>query len=295
MENNEKNTGNPKAVNDAVFGSQEDDFFEQLEKSVNGLVHEDPNKTVQDSVPPKVEEKQATPKTESVDIWESDDTPYKKRYSDSSREAIEQRKINKDNERYGALINVMKQDPNVVDVVRNYLESGKQPTSVKEAMGVDEDFVFDPDEAMSNPSSDSARMLEGYVDKVAQKRVADTVQQMQAQGQEQAQQQKLAAEADAFKKRTGMSDEQFQAMISDANSRTLTYDDLHYLVNRDKANTNIAQNAKKDVLNQMKKAQSIPQSASGQGSVQPNETVTHSDKVFDQLRSLDLDLDNLFE
>ena len=295
MENNEKNTGNPKAVNDAVFGSQEDDFFEQLEKSVNGLVHEDPNKTVQDSVPPKVEEKQATPKTESVDIWESDDNPYKKRYSDSSREAIEQRKINKDNERYGALINVMKQDPNVVDVVRNYLESGKQPTSVKEAMGVDEDFVFDPDEAMSNPSSDSARMLEGYVDKVAQKRVADTVQQMQAQGQEQAQQQKLAAEADAFKKRTGMSDEQFQAMISDANSRTLTYDDLHYLVNRDKANTNIAQNAKKDVLNQMKKAQSIPQSASGQGSVQPNETVTHSDKVFDQLRSLDLDLDNLFE
>ena len=181
MENNEKNTGNPKAVNDAVFGSQEDDFFEQLEKSVNGLVHEDPNKTVQDSVPPKVEEKQATPKTESVDIWESDDNPYKKRYSDSSREAIEQRKINKDNERYGALINVMKQDPNVVDVVRNYLESGKQPTSVKEAMGVDEDFVFDPDEAMSNPSSDSARMLEGYVDKVAQKRVADTVQQMQAQ------------------------------------------------------------------------------------------------------------------
>ena len=298
MENDKNIEGNPEVVENAIFGSpKEEDCFEQLDKSVNGLVHDGPKTGTLDSAPQQQaqpqQQEQVTPNP--GDVWESDDNPYKKRYKDSSREAIEQRTINKDNEKYSALINVMKKDPNVVGVVRDYLENGGTPSSVKDQMNLSEDFVFDPDEAMSNPDSDSARVFNGMVAKVSNEVVDKKMSALNAQQAEQQQQQRLAREAEEFRTRKGISEEQFNGMIEKANSRQLTYDDLWLLTNREVANKNISDNAQKEVLNQMKKAQSIPQTLSGQGSVSQDQTVTHEGRVFDQLKSLDLDLDNLFD
>ena len=292
MENTNENTGNPTVVEDAVFGSQqEDDFFEKLDQSVNGLVHDDPKPEKQDSLPPT--QAQATPNP--GDVWESDNNPYKKRYSDSSRENAKNQEQIKDNQQYSALINVMKKDPNVVSVVRNYLETGGTPTSVKDQMGLDEDFVFDPDEAMSNPTSDSAKVFNGMVNKVVDKKIGQTVSALESKRSEEDHQNQLARDAEDFKARRGITDDQFKDMIDKANSRQLTYDDLWVLTNREIADKNISDNAQKEVLNQMKKAQSIPQTLSGQGSVSQDQSLTHEHKVFDSLKSLDLDLDNLFE
>jgi len=292
MENTNENKGNPPVVEDAIFGSQtEDDFFDQLDKSVNGLVRDDPKTEEQDSLPPT--QAQATP--DPGDVWESDNNPYKKRYSDSSRENAKNQEQIKGDAQYSALINVMKKDPGVVSVVRNYLETGGTPTSLKDQMGLDEDFVFDPDEAMSNPASDSAKVFNGMVNKVVDKKIGQTVDALENKRSEEDHQNQLAKDAEEFKTRKGITEEQFRDMIDKANSRQLTYDDLWVLTNRETADKNISDNAQKEVLNQMKKAQSIPQTLSGQGSVSQDQNVTHEHRVFDQLKSLDLDLDNLFD
>ena len=69
----------------SVQADPSDDFFAALEDKVNGAI-QDTTETVSDNGP-----EQATQKSEanevSVNEWESDNNPYKKRYSDSSREA----------------------------------------------------------------------------------------------------------------------------------------------------------------------------------------------------------------
>ena len=78
-----------------------------------------------------------------------------------------------------------------------------------------------------------------------------------------------------------------------AGKRTLTLDDIHYLINRDKANTNVADATKKDMLNQMKNVRNIPASASGANS-QGDSRGSFEDEVFDALIGSDGNIDNLF-
>ena len=85
MEDNTQ--GNPKAVDDAVLGSESDDFFAALDQDVNGLVQDE-------DVTPKATT-QATPQVDPVQAGanvtdgtqNSEIDNLKKRYSDSSREA----------------------------------------------------------------------------------------------------------------------------------------------------------------------------------------------------------------
>ena len=89
-----------------------------------------------------------------------------------------------------------------------------------------------------------------------------------------------------------MSDDDFVALAEEAQKRTLTLDDVNYILNRDKANKNVAQSTKKDMLQQMKNVRNMPASASSANSVKtkPGE----SDALFDALAGLDGGVDNLF-
>ena len=49
-----------------------------------------------------------------------------------------------------------------------------------------------------------------------------------------------------------MNEDQFSDLSDWAQSHKLTWDDIYYLKNRDKVNANIANNSKKQVLDQMK-------------------------------------------
>ena len=85
MEENKQ--GNPKAVEDGVFGSDADNFFTALDQNVNGLVQDEtvtPKGAAQAT--PQVDPNRATtPVTNGSQNSELDN--LKKRYSDSSREA----------------------------------------------------------------------------------------------------------------------------------------------------------------------------------------------------------------
>ena len=90
-----------------------------------------------------------------------------------------------------------------------------------------------------------------------------------------------------------MSKEQYVDFKNAAKQRNLSLDDVYYLLNKDKANQNVANNTKKDMLNQMKNVRDIPTTASdsnNQGTAQASPT----DSMFDAMLGVDGDVDNLF-
>jgi hypothetical protein len=97
-----------------------------------------------------------------------------------------------------------------------------------------------------------------------------------------------------FKKKHKMSDDDFGQLVEKAKSHILTLDDVHYLVNRDQANQNVANSTKADMLNQMKNVRDIPATASGANS-QSDGKSSFEDEVFDTLLGSDGNIDNLFE
>jgi hypothetical protein len=89
-----------------------------------------------------------------------------------------------------------------------------------------------------------------------------------------------------------MSDEDYNLMVKQAKDYKLTLDDVHYLLNRDKTASNVAQSTKKDMLNQMKNVRDIPTSVSDANNQGQNQDANSS--VFDDILGLDNDVDNLF-
>ena len=69
-------------------------------------------------------------------------------------------------------------------------------------------------------------------------------------------------------------------------------EDIHYIINRDEANNKVATNVKKDMVEQMKNARNIPASTSGLNSA--SKGGNFEDSVFDALKGVDEELDNLF-
>jgi len=187
----------------------------------------------------------------------------------------------------------MKKDSGLVEHVRNYFQEGGAPAkSVQEQLGLDEDFVFDQQEAMTDPESDSAKLMNAHVDSLVSQRVGQIAQAEQARSVQMYQAQKLQKDELAFKAKHGMTDEQYQVFKDTAQKHTMTLDDVHYLLNRDKTAQNVASNTKQEMLNQMKNVRNMPTSASGANS---QGGVTSEDRgVFDSILGNDNSIDNLF-
>ena len=298
MAEQRKNQGNPgtnSEVQDKVLGSS--DFFNQLEDSVNGIVSEGQTQTETEVTPSESGSKQVThaeSQSGSNNVnWDNDSNPYKKRYTDSSRESVKLNQELRTLRPFVPVLEAMKKDSGLVNHVRDYLKSGGAPSkSVTERLNLGEDFEFDGTDAVKNPDSDSAKVLNAHVDGMVQQRVG---QMLSGEKKKSAVMQKefvrKRQEAD-FKKRTNMSEEEYGSMVEKAKNYTLTLDDVHYLLNRDKTAANVAKSTKKDMLNQMKNVRDIPTSASdsnNQGKTQDANSI-----VFDDILGLDGDVDNLF-
>ena len=276
----------------AVFDSS-DGFFDNLENSVNGMVSEGEatqenttEVTRSESGAEQVTHNESRPAPGNVD-WE-------KRYKDSSKEAVKMAGQLKELQPFVPVLDAMKRDSGLVDHVRNYLKGGGEPNkSVKDELGLDEDFVFDQQEAMDNPDSDSAKLMNAHIDGLVQSRVNQVLtREKQNAGQMQRRFMQKKQEA-AFIKKHGMSQEEFAQFKEQAKSRRLELDDIHYLINKDKAAANVANNTKKDMLDQMKNVRNIPTSASDSNS-QGNAKKSADDSIFDSMADTDGGLDNLF-
>mgnify|MGYP001304410721 CR=1 FL=1 len=260
-----------------------EEFFSQLDKQVMGETLEQPIET---EAQEQITSPQGNPGVEQQANPNEDIANLEKRYSDSSREAKRLNNRLNELEPYMPLLNAMKEDPNLISHVRGYFEGGgSAPKSVKEQLGLDEDFVFDYDEALSDPSSSSAKLFNATVDGVVQRRLGDYAKQQSMQS-------RRASEENAFKQKYEISDESYNDLMDYAKSHRLTLEDVYYLKNRDNRDTQVAEGARQEVIKQMKNVRQMPTSVASAGNTQREEKSV-DDAVFDKLLSQGTGLDEL--
>jgi len=264
----------PEAELPANDSKSSEDFFEALDRNVNGLIQDEVQTT---SAPQQDPDPQ---------ISQEDLGSLEKRYSDSSREAKRLNSRLKELEPYLPVLDAMREDPNLISHVRNYFEGGGQaPESMKDKFELDEDFVFDPDEAMSDTGSDSAKVLNATIDGVVQRRLNETLSKQQMENS------RLSDEA-SFRAQHDLSQDQWVDFTKFAKNKTLELEDILYLKNRETREQNIAKEASKGVAAHMRDTQSRPRSLATSGSAQVDKSA--DDQIFDSILGSDREFDNIF-
>ena len=290
--NEEIQGGNPEidlTKGDDEFGSTEN-FFDALEQEVNSAVT-DSEEPVQAATSQEAENpEKATPQPEQESAEEK--VNWEKRYKDSSREAQRLNSKLKETETYKPILDAMKNDRGLVDHVRDYLQGNVRQKTIQEELKLPEDFVFDPHEAMTETESSSAKVFRNFLDKQVNTKIAKAQDVERRRAAQTQRKESKAVEKEAFQKKHDMSEDDFEDMMGKARGHKMTLDDIHYLINRDQANANIANNTKKDMLDQMKNVRDIPTSSAGVNSAEVEQK--YEDEVFDALKGSDGDIDNLF-
>tara|TARA_R100000781_G_scaffold32908_1_gene23962 strand:+ start:189 stop:1052 length:864 start_codon:yes stop_codon:yes gene_type:complete len=270
-------------IQESVFNEDaSSDFFEGLEQSVNSGIQEE------QELPQSTSENigDNTPSSPSEVQPQDDNDVLQKRYSDSSREAKRLNGKLNELEPYMPILDAMREDPNLIQHVRNYFEGGGQaPQTMTEKLQLSEDFMFDADDAFGKPDSDSARVLGATVDGIVQQRLGQALKGQKAENQ------RLTKET-TFRNKHEMSDDEWNDFVSYAKGKSLELDDIYYLKNRQNRDTKIADDARKQVATQMKKAQDQPRSLATAGSVPVEKT--QDDSVFDAIVGLDSELESAF-
>ena len=250
-------------ISDSIFDSS-DDFFAALDTEINRDILDnvgevvDNQETVETSQPTLAAEKQVTSQRTGGPDSNSEHN-YKKRYTDSSKEA---RRLN----------------TRLTELA---------PVNIKEKLGLDEDFIFDADEAVSDPSSGSAKVLQTTVDGIVQRRLSQQAKVQTADA-------KRAAEESSFRSRHNVSDTDFNDLLDYAKNNKLTLDDIYYLKNRESKEDNIAKSAQTEVIEQMKNVRKTPKSASATGGESSSDSeITADEKVFNWIKGSESSMDGL--
>ena len=297
MENSE---GNPEIgmsgdsfESNAAAETGSEAFFDALDNQVNGQIKGDTEVTQKGEAEQVSKSEAPQNGSDNVQVQSNDRTDWEKRYKDSSKEAVRWRDAYKQVEKFVPVLDAMKKDSGLVEHVRDYLVNGGRPAqTVQEKLNLKEDFVFDQHEAMTNPDSDSAKVMNAHVDGLVQNRVNNLLTEEQKRAQALQQAKAKQHEELEFKQKHNMSDEDFNSFKEKASSHVMTLDDINYIVNRDQAAANVAQSTKQDMLNQMKNVRNMPASASGANS--QGENKSFDQEVFDSILGFNNETDNLF-
>ena len=170
--------------------------------------------------------------------------------------------------------------------MRSYFEGGGQtPQSMNEKLNLNEDFVFDPDEAFSQPDSDSAKVLGATIDGVVQRRLSNVLQTQKTENA------KMAKETQ-FKQKMNMSDDEWGNFTEFAKSKSLELEDIYYLMNRKNRDEQIADSTRQEIHNKMREVQQQPGTLATQGSTQVERS--NEDSVFDTILGSGSELEKAF-
>ena len=270
----------PESDYQALDDIESGDFFESLDTSVNsGIIDSEYSQSTSQDLGDN------TPASPSG-VQEQGEDALQKRYSDSSREAKRLNGKLNELEPYMPILDAMREDPNLIQHVRNYFEGGGQaPESMAQNMELPEDFQFDPDDAFTDPKSDSAKIFGATVDGIVKRRLNNEL------GKQKTENQRLARET-AFRQKVDMTEDEWSTFVEFAKNKSLELDDIYYLMRRKERESNIADNARQQVATQMKKVQEQPRSLATAGSVEVE--TSQDDQVFDALLGIDQKLDNAF-
>tara|TARA_R100000808_G_scaffold20562_1_gene44446 strand:- start:5847 stop:6767 length:921 start_codon:yes stop_codon:yes gene_type:complete len=272
----------PKTQEQIKNDSDVDNFFDQLDHELNDVVYDT---TESEQATQQVEDVPQQPQAgseENTDVWENDSNPYKKRYSDSSSEAVRLKEQYKEVEPFVPVLEAMKEDSGLVDHVRDYLENGGAPAkTIQEQLNLDEDFLYDANEAVSDPESDSAKVMNAHVDSIVNQRIKQVLESEQAKANSIKESQVQKESEAAFMEKHNMSQEDFQSMLAEAKTHKISLEDIYYVLNKDKTNANVRNSTQKEVLDQMKNVRNMPTSNSDANNVA--ETRTTEEQLFESI------------
>lgn len=204
---------------------------------------------------------------------EVDDIPSSKRGMDSSIELDRLQKQLAEIKPFLPVINQMRNDSGLVDTVRTYLKSGGEPPkSVIEQFKLDKEFVFDMDDAVKNPDSDSAKVFQHMINASARSMMTSGLKEFQ-------QVQDAEHEEVELREKHKLSDKDFADFMRYADENTLTLEDIYTLRNLRQRDSNIQSSARRDVIDQMNRAKANDRTAlpGGNAGFDPND----DDQVFD--------------
>jgi hypothetical protein len=294
-----KSKGNPEIgmsgnsfESDSKAETGSKNFFNELEGQVNGGI-QDAEVTLNQKQSNQQVANTVDKGSNTADKQSMNGTDWQKRYTDSSREAVKWREQYKQVEQFVPVLEAMKEDSGLVQHVREYLQNGGKPAeSIQEQLKLDEDFIFDQQEAMTDPESDSAKLMNAHVDGLVKQRVNEMTEAEQKRASEIQRARVMKEQEVTFKEKHRMTDEDFENFKSQAKTHKMTLDDINYVLNKDKTAANVAQSTKKDMLNQMQNVRNMPTSASGANNQGGNKSQDR--EVFENILGFDDSVDNLF-
>jgi len=262
--------------------SEVNEFFNSLDRQINDVTYDSPSESEQATQPVEQQVQQSVGSEVNTDAWESDSNPYKKRYSDSSKEAVRLSEQYKEVEPFVPVLQAMKNDSGLVNHVRDYLKNGGTPVkTIQEQLELDEDFMFDANDAVSQPDSDSAKVMNAHVDSIVQQRIGQVLDTEKKKAMVAKDAKNKQIDEKRFREEHDMGKVEFDQMVDKAKTHTLTLDDIHYLLNRDKTATNVRNSTQEDMMNQMRNIRNMPTSNSDANNV--GETRTTEEQLFESI------------
>ena len=268
---------------ESFISDDSSDFFADLDRSVNGgIIDADANETsINTSESDNTQEEPVVSEAQTEDV-----ETLKKRYSDSSAEGKRLNQRLQELEPYMPVLDEMRKDPNLVTHVRDYFDSGGQaPKSMVEKMELSDDFIFDPDEAISNPESESAKVLNGTIEGVVQRRLGKELDK-------QIQEFTLEKRVTDFRTKHDMGDSEWNEFKNFADNQSLSLEDIYYLKNRGQRQENISRSSSENAVRKVQQTQQRPKSLATKGSTKVE--TSEEGQIFDAIMGIDKELENAF-
>lgn len=185
---------------------------------------------------------------EVEDQEEQEETKVVERVIEKVPEDYEQLKnVVSDIKEYLPIIEKIKTDPTLQQQVVNYIEQGGEtPKSIREKLGLPEDFVIDMDEVVNNPESDSAKAFNLMVDSVVSNKINEAIRREQEKLALQERQKQIEAEKEALKKKYNLTDKDIEDLEKWASQKEVTYEMMFKLKNLEERNFNVLANEMKE-------------------------------------------------
>ena len=267
--------------NDVKQDFDVDDFFNSLDKSVDGAIFDDG--ATPDVKEDSGAESEPAQQDEVTELRKELET-YKKRYGDSSREAkrlYEENKELANYKEYVPLLKVMQDDPGVVNIVRDYLEGNIAPKSIRDELELPEDFIFDGDEAVSDPNSDSYKVMESMIGRMMQKQMRNSTPRPQPAEQHT---NDVESSLNGFREKMKWSDDELSEFVEFAKNKTLTLEDIYYLKTRESRDREIVRKSNEEKEKQLKKMRQTSPSLSSVGGESSGST--EEDEIFKMMKGI---------
>lgn len=157
------------------------------------------------------------------------------------------------------MLEAMLGDETFLELAEGYFTDPKMKSeALKKQLGISDDFVFDLNNALSDPQSDDAKVLNKLMQ--AKSAPAPKPQSQSSSGNT------ISDEAKTeFMKKHGLSEAEYNSMMTKAQSHTISLDDIYFLTNRENIISEAKKKAVESVKAQMQTAQQLNNKKVGGG------------------------------